>query len=330
MPAASADHASRSVNGLLGVAPRHRGILDIVIDDDSGARAPERRSGAKRTVLRLARPLIGYFDRRFQEVHDHLDRQPQLQQLSTDINAQLEQVSALSRQTREEVAANADTVTELAFTLERFADLFTARVDEIVETMFAANLGGAPLDSHLVELPFAYAAAETLPTGVGVATFTDGGGPLPLALASLGLRVSALAAGGLPTRHPNLAVMEEAVERWSPTRPLHAIFALSAVAGLGLDRHEQANDLDRQVVDLFRKWLQPDGLLVLTLPFGEWSVGRHARTYDERHLTELLADWDIRDRREVERIDDHLWRLVEPGAARSRAGMVLIRATPRL
>jgi hypothetical protein len=301
-----------------------------VTDDDSGARAPERRSAAKRTLMRFARPLFGYFDRRFQELHDHVDRQPQLQQLATDLHTELEQVSALSRQTREEVAADADTITELAFTLERFADLFTARVDEIVATMFAANLGGASREAHMVELPFAYAAAETLPTGAEVATLTDGPGPLPLALASLGMRVTALAAPDLPPRHPALTVMEEPVERWSPARPLHAIFALSAVAGLGLDRDTLVDELDRQVVDLFCKWLRPDGLLVLTLPYGEWSIGRRSRTYDERHVGELLADWEIRDRRELERIDDHLWRLVEPGGAHTHTGMVLIRATPRL
>jgi hypothetical protein len=235
------------------------------------------------------------------------------------------------RQTREGVAGDADTIAELAFTLERFSDLFTARMEEIVESMFTAlGPGGASIDSHVVELPFAYAAAETLPAGAEVATFTAEPGPLPLALASLGMRVTVLAPNS-PARHPNLTVIEDPIERWSgPARPLRAIFALSAVAGVGLDRDGPVDDFDRQAVDLFRNWLRPDGLLVLTLPFGEWSVGRRCRTYNGRHLGELLADWEIRDRREVERIDDHLWRLVEPGGAQSRAGMVLIRAIPRL
>jgi hypothetical protein len=298
-----------------------------VTDAETGVPgAPKRRSAAKRVALNMARPLVGYFDRRFQELHEHLERQ----QPASDLHAHLERVSALSRQTREEVAADADTIAELAFTLERFADLFTARMDEIVETMFAASLGGASLDAHVVELPFAYGAAEILPTDAVIATLTEDQGALPVALATLGMRVTALAAPDLSSRHPNLTVVEEPVERWSgPAHPLHAIFALSAVAGLGLDGDEPIEDLDRQVVDLFRKWLKPDGLLVLSVPFGDWSIGRHARTYDEAHLTELLADWDIGDRRTVERIDEHVWRRVEPGAP-SRAGMALVRATPRL
>ena len=121
----------------LGGAPRHRGILRLVTDGERDV--PERRSGARRAALNAARPLVGYFDHRFQDLHDHLDRL----RVGSHLDACLDQISALSRQTREEVAADADTIAELAFTLERFADLFTARMDEIAETMFEASLGGA-------------------------------------------------------------------------------------------------------------------------------------------------------------------------------------------
>lgn len=296
-------------------------------DSDSNVHgAPEPRSGAKRAAVGVARPLVGYFDRRFQDLHDHLDRLPP----PPDPTARLDEVVALMRQTREDVAGDADTIAELAFTLERFSDLFTARMEEIVETMFTAlGPGGASIDAHVVELPFAYAAADALPAGAGVATFGGDDGPLPLALASLGLRVTAFAAG-LPAGHPNLTVVEQPVDQWSgPAEPLDAIFALSAVAGLGLERDEPVDDLDRQVVDRFRKWLRPEGQIVLTVPFGEWSVGRRSRTYDEGHLAELLTDWRIEARRTVERIDDHVWRVVEPDDTPSRAGMALVRATPR-
>jgi hypothetical protein len=288
--------------------------------------APQRQSGAKRAALNAARPLVGYFDRRFQHLHDHIDRQ----RPASDLTPRLDQIVALSRQTREEVAADADTIAELTFTLERFAELFTARMEEIVETMFSLGPGGVGVDAHVVEFPFAYAAADTLPPRAGVATLSEDDGPLPVALASLGARVTALAAAGVPSGHPNVTVSQEPVERWSgPIEPLHAVFALSSVAGLGLDRDEPVADLDRQVVDLFRKWLRPDGLLVLTVPFGEWSVGRRNRTYDESHLAELLTDWEVVERRIMERIDDDVWRLVERGEAQSSAGMALIRATPR-
>ncbi|HEY3095891.1 MAG TPA: hypothetical protein VGK05_03550, partial [Acidimicrobiia bacterium] len=131
-------------------------------DADRGVSgAPERRSGAKRAGLNLARPFVDYFDHRFQDIHEHLDRL----WVGSDLDARLEQVSAVSRQTREDVAADADTIAELAFTLERFADLFTARMDEIVETMTSALSAGAASGSRIVELPFAYAMASRLPVG---------------------------------------------------------------------------------------------------------------------------------------------------------------------
>jgi hypothetical protein len=298
-----------------------------VDDEVQGSQA--RRSAAKRALLGAASPLIGYFDRRFQELHEHLDRPRPGPDLDRHLNAHLDEISAISRQTREEVKEDADTIAELAFTLERFADLFTARMEEIVETTFSAGAGAAPIDAQVVELPFAYAAADRLPADAEVATVGGDTELLPLALASLNMRVTALQATGMPTGHPNLSEVAEPVERWSgPARPLHAVFALSAVGGLGLDRDDPVEDLDRQVVDLFRKWLRPDGLLVLSVAFGEWSVDRRRRTYDERHLAELLSDWEIREHRVMERIDDHVWRLVDSDAP-SHTGMALISATPR-
>jgi hypothetical protein len=289
-----------------------------------GASAP--RSTAKRAAKSAARPLVSYFDRRFQDLHDHLDRQ----RIPSDLESRLDQMVALSRQTRKEVADDADTITEIAFTLERFADLFTARMEEIVETMVSTGPGPAPVDEHIVELPFAFATADALPTGSHVATLSADGGPLPIALASVGLRVTALDAADMRTDHPNITVVEDPVERWTgPSWPLDAVFALSAIAGLGLDRDDPADDLDHHVVDLFHNWLRPDGLLVMTVPFGDWSVGRSTRTYDEGHLTNLLRDWEIRELRAMERIDDYVWRRVESEDALSQADMALVRATPR-
>ena len=74
---------------------------------------------------------------------------------------------------------------------------------------------------------------------------------------------------------------------------LDAIFALSAVAGLGLERDEPVDDLDRQVVDRFRKWLRPEGLLVLTVPFGEWSVGHSIDEEHRRAMTRWRSGWTM-------------------------------------
>ena len=289
--------------------------------------APERRSGGKRAALNLARPLVDYFDHRFQDLHEHLDRL----RLGSDLNARLEQVSAVSRQTREDVAADADTIAELAFTLERFADLFTARMEEIAETMTSELSAGAASGPRIVELPFAYAAASGLPVGTRIATLDSVDTQLPITLASLGLLVTAVGVPQHAISHPNVVAVEEPVERWAgPSEPFDAVFAMSTVAGLGLDR-DPVEDLDRRMVDLFHKWLRPDGMLVLAVPYGEWSVTRHTRTYDDAHLDELLSGWQIEEQRVIERVDERIWMAAEvPKAARvPRAGVALVRAAAR-
>jgi hypothetical protein len=299
-----------------------------VTDVDRGVSgASGRRSGAKGAALNFARPFVDYFDHRFQDLHEHLDRL----RIGSDLDARLDQVSAVSRQTREDVAADADTIAELAFTLERFADLFTARMDEIVETMTSVLSAGAASGSRIVELPFAYAMASGLPVGTRVATLDSADPQLPITLASLGLRVTTFDTPQPAISHPNVVAIEEPIERWTgPNEPFDAIFATSCVACLGLDR-DPVEDLDRRIVDLFQKWLRPDGMLVLAVPYGEWSVTRHTRTYDDAHLDELLSGWQIDERRVIERVDERIWMTVElPGAMRPlRAGVALVRAAAR-
>src|SRR5207245_3064602 len=126
----------------------------------------------------VAGPLVRSSSLRRRARHAPLARLPP----PPDPTARRDEVVALMRQTREDVAGDADTIAELAFTLERFSDLFTARMEEIAESMFTAlGPGGASIDAHVVELPFAYATADALPAGAGVATFGGDDGPLPLA-----------------------------------------------------------------------------------------------------------------------------------------------------
>jgi hypothetical protein len=293
---------------------------------DGEARLP--RSGAKRAALSVARPLVDYFDRCFQDLHDHLDRL----QVGSELRGRLDQVVSMTSETREEVAADADVIAELAFTLERFADLFTARMEETVEKLTWAHTAAEGLGSQIVELPFAYGAASRLPVGAQVAIIDPIDTRLPLTLASLGLHVTVVGAHEPAVGHPNVVTVGEPVDRWDgPGQPLDAIFAVSAIGALGLYGDASTPDLDRQVLELFRKWLSDSGVLVLTVPFGTWSPGPPSRVYDDRHLEELLADWDVHERRVIERVDDRMWSAFDPSDAGRSAptGVALVRAVAR-
>jgi hypothetical protein len=161
-----------------------------------------------------------------------------------------------------------------------------------------------------------------------VATIDTVDARLAVTLGSLGLHVTALGVQD-SIGHPNVMTVEERLERWDgPRQRLDAIFAISEIARLGLDGDEPVRDLDRRMVDLFRKWLSPSGVLVLTVPYGSWAPGPPFRTYDDPHLDELLTDWEVEERRVVERVDDRNWMVVDPSEARrsSPAGVALVRA----
>jgi hypothetical protein len=146
-------------------------------------------------------------------------------------------------------------------------------------------------------------------------------------MASLGYQVTALDVRQYRFEHPNLTAVTEPIEEWSgPTEPFDAVFAISTVARLGLGAHgpRSTQRLDQVAMDLFRKWLRPDGHLVLTVPYGIAGTNDVQRTYDHEGLDELLTGWDVRQRLVFEQIDAYTW--VPSTGEPSRRGVALVRA----
>lgn len=278
-------------------------------------RPGDRQSAAKRALLGAASPLVGYFDRRFQELHERIDRieridhQPALDRLADQLRRELSQ-------TRADVAADTDTIAELAFTLERFADLFTARMEELAGQFAAAGRGSGPhLDSSVVELPFVFAAAAGLERGANVSAIGDDG-RLSTGLAALGLRVTALEPNA-EISHPEVAVMDEPVRDWvGPSEPFDAVFVLSPTSALRQAPLSEA----RATVDRFHKWLRPTGLLLLAVVL-DADDG-----IEGEQLDQLLADWDVERDAYFEHDTAGAWRRVAEVPA---VGVALVRAAPR-
>src|SRR5687767_4056066 len=99
----------------------------------------EQHPSSKRALRGVVRPIVGYFDNRFQDLHNHLDAQPALDRLTSAMHERFDHLRTDLQQTRQDVAADADTIAELAFTLERFADLFTARMEELAAALRPAE-----------------------------------------------------------------------------------------------------------------------------------------------------------------------------------------------
>ena len=74
--------------------------------------------------------------------------------------------------------------------------------------------------------------------------------------------------------------------------------------------------------------LSPEGLMILTAPYGTRAITELERIYDEESLSKLLADWEVLERQIVVRRDALVWEAdddVEPGAR----GVVMLIASPK-
>jgi hypothetical protein len=92
----------------------------------------------RRLSLRSAtRPITEYFDRRFTDLHQHLDHRLDVIEARLDrLEAALGGVESAQRVTA--AAEKADRFDELSARLERFADEFAARAERIAEAYEAA------------------------------------------------------------------------------------------------------------------------------------------------------------------------------------------------
>ena len=93
----------------------------------------ESEVSAPRRVLRSAvRPVTSYFDRRFEDLHRHVDhRADALTQRIDALQAEVERIGSSS--TFETLAGTATALADLTDTIRRFADRFADRAGEVAD-----------------------------------------------------------------------------------------------------------------------------------------------------------------------------------------------------
>ncbi len=141
------------------------------------------------------RPVVEYFDKRFQELHDHIDER-------------IQRVEA-------RVATEVETISELTLGMQRFVDTSVRQVGELVTV-----LRDLPVTSETAALlSFALAAGHDLPAGARALETGWPGPTLGATLTLLGVAVTRLDAGEL--------------EVWAgPDDPLDAVFCAGTVDDL--------------------------------------------------------------------------------------------------
>lgn len=183
------------------------------------------------------------------------------------------------------------------------------------------------VNERVVEIPYCIMAAGSLEPGARILDLGATESVLALHLATLGFKVTALDVRRYPFTHPNLTVAEAKAEEWeADPQSFEMIISLSAIEHAGTEAYGgvRQEDADRSIIERFARWLTPGGKLVLTVPFGTWSMDEFQRTYDRAHLLDLLAGWEVVQMRTFPQLDDFVW--VEVDSDPSGHGVALITA----
>jgi hypothetical protein len=194
----------------------------------------------------------------------------------------------------------------------------------------AGEVGVLLVNERIVEQPFVFGALAGLPAGARVLDVGGSESTVGLSLAALGLAVTVVDPRAHPLRHPNLTHAAVRLDELpDPERPFDAAVVLSAVEHFGLEHYgvggrDERDDL--AALRRLRELVRPDGLLVLTVPFGEAAVDGFQRVYDEAGLAELLAGWRVQTSLRAGRADRETWLVGAPSPAGH--GVALVTARP--
>jgi hypothetical protein len=191
----------------------------------------------KRPAVSAAlRPVLDYFDKRFQDLHDHMDER-------------IQRVEA-------RVATEVETISELTLGMQRFVDTSVRQVGELVTVLRDLPVTG----ETAALLSFALAAGRDVPAGGHVVETGWPGPTLGATLALLDVTVTSL-----DTR---------ALEQWpGPDAPLDAVFCAGTVDDLSGDRLDLFRKWLRPGGVAVLAVRAPAPVDVAVLPLADWEVG---------------------------------------------------------
>jgi SAM-dependent methyltransferase len=185
------------------------------------------------------------------------------------------------------------------------------------------------VNERIVEVPYAFRTLAGLPDGARILDVGSAESTVALSLASLGYDVVALDLHRYPFSHPNLTVVESRLEAWEPEPgSFDAIVCISTIEHVGLGWYGDAPEpegADRRALARFGEWLKPDGVIVLTVPYGEAGIDELERTYDRTSLDALVDGWRIEDRTIVVHEDSGVWTVRDDVEAGDAVAMLVVR-----
>lgn len=148
-----------------------------------------------------------------------------------------------------------------------------------------------------VEIPFVISSVTSrVESGATVLDVGCAESLLPLELASLGYQVTGIDLREYPIDHPNLTTHATPLEEWDTDETFDVVVCLSSIEHFGLGTYgEEVTDgrLDHTAMQALLNRVTPDGVLVMTIPYGATSVTPIQRTYTRQDIDVLLKGWVV-------------------------------------
>ena len=155
------------------------------------------------------------------------------------------------------------------------------------------------VNERIVEMPFVLQKLAAYP-GARVLDFGCSNSPLALELAGMGYTVVGADLRDYGYTHPNFTLLRgDFLAQDAAENSFDAVVAVSAVEHCGLEVYggSATESGDRVLLRKFLKILKPGGVLLLTVPFGLAGQNAGQRVYDSKSLAELIAGFDVREKR---------------------------------
>jgi hypothetical protein len=172
------------------------------------------------------------------------------------------------------------------------------------------------VNERIVEIPYVLRALGGLAAGAKILDVGSSESTLSLSLASLGYSVTALDLRPYPLPHPRLRSVAAPLEQWDGAgQPFDAVICLSSIEHFGLGAYGESKvseGADRAALMKLRQLARPDGLLILTAPFGIAALEESQRVYDREGLMRLVEGWTVTDLSIVAQEGDLTWIAAAP------------------
>ena len=154
------------------------------------------------------------------------------------------------------------------------------------------------LAERLIEYPFVFSELKKHPAGkvldVGC---TDYRNVLPFILASLGWEVYGIDIQDFGFKHPNFHfVRGDITNTHFSDNFFNCVYAISTLEHIGIKGsfgiEKSDTEADKKAMKEIARILEPNGICLLTLPYGKRRLER-SRRYDKLMLEELISGWNI-------------------------------------